>query len=390
MSRLTQHTTSEEEIILNYKPNRLYSHEFEVGRFFQVVHEDEQGAVIKFAPRTMLKVVYLKDQDDIEGFEIIKVIHNKETERIKLSKFNFAQLKAFLSFISEIDLKGITAKRLKILDDQELDSDTIRSVKTLLSKNGGAELVETLIKDGIISSKDIVNTSFRKRGLQIFKDLISNPNYWKTYAADNSISIHSEEKVWQYFFEKNQWIFGYGLDYRYQTILQREANVSDVELDGSNTVIADYLLGDKLFTTFVELKKPSTPLFDKVRNRSNSWRLSEDLFNSVSQILEQKASGLIKLDSQQYNSGGEVINHKAFDSKVILIIGDWKEIEESKNTLEKEIKKKTLELFRRDSRNVEILTYDELYERAHFIAEGEKANKQTNNIIDEETDDLPF
>jgi hypothetical protein len=64
---------------------------------------------------------------------------------MKLSKFNFAQLKAFF-FISEIDLKGITERRLKILDDQELDSDSIRSVKTLLSKEGGAELVETLIK----------------------------------------------------------------------------------------------------------------------------------------------------------------------------------------------------------------------------------------------------
>ncbi len=372
-----------EEIISNYKPNRLYWHEFEAGRFFQVVHEDEKGATLKFAPRTMLKVVYIKDQDDIEGFEIIKVVHNKETERIKLSKFNFAQLKAFLSFISEIDLKGITEKRLKILDDQELDSDTIRSVKTLLSKNGGAELVETLINEGIISSKDIVNTAFRKRGLQIFNDLISNPNYWKIYASDNSISAHSEEKVWQFFFEKNQWIFGYGLNYRYQEILQREVHLSNSELDGSNTVIGDYLLGDNFFTTFIELKKPSTPLFGSKSNRSNSWKLSNELIESFSQILEHKASGLIRLDSQQFIIG-EPIKQKAFDSKVILIIGNWSDLEGSENTLEKEIKKKTFELFRRDSRNVEILTYDELYERASFVVIGEKATKKTNTTIDDD------
>lgn len=387
MSRLSQNRISEEEIISNCKPNRLYWHEFEAGRFFQVVHEDEKVAVIKFAPRTMLKVVYIKDQDDIEGFEIIKVVHNKETERIKLSKFNFAQLKAFLSFISEIDLKGITEKRLKILDDQELDSDTIRSVKTLLSKNGGAELVETLIKEGIISSKDIVNTSFRKRGLQIFTDLKNNPNYWKTYAEQNGLKKHSEEKVWQYFFEKNQWIFGYGLDYRYQEILQREVHLSDAELDGSNTVIGDYLLGDNFFTTFIELKKPSTPLFGSKGNRSNSWKLSNELIESVSQILEHKASGLIRLDKTQYVNG-EPLKQKSYDSKVILIIGDWKELEKSENTLEKEIKKKTLELFRRDSRNVEILTFDELHERACFIAEGEKIKQAVSAVIKD--DDLPF
>jgi len=381
MSLSINNTSSEEDIIMGSIPNRLYSHEFEAGRFFQVVHQDENGFEIKLAPRTMLKAVYIKEQDEIEGFEIIKVVRKNETQRIKLNKFNFAQLKAFLAFISEIDLKGITEKRLKILDDQELDSDSIRSVKTLLSKKGGAELVEALINEGIISSKDIVNTAFRKRGLQIFSDLKNNSEYWKTYAEANGLKKYSEEKVWQYFFEKNQWIFGYGLDYRYQEILQREVHLSDAELDGSNTVIGDYLLGDNFFTTFVELKKPSTLLFANKGNRSNSWKLSNELIESVSQILEHKASGLIRLDSQQYING-EPLTQKAYDSKVILIIGDWKELENSSNTLEKEIKKKTLELFRRDSRNVEILTFDELFERAKFIVEGAKqVSVVTDDII---------
>ncbi len=387
MSSLDRLKPSEEEIIKTSKPNRLYSHEFEAGRFFQVVHEDENGATIRFAPRTMLKIIYIKDQDDIEGFEIIKLINETEKERVKLSKFNLAQLKEFLRFIGEIDLKGITARRLKILDDQELDADSIRSVKTLLSKEGGAELVETLINEGIISSKDIVNTSFRKRGLQIFNSLKNNPTYWNAYAAENSLSNNSEEKVWQFFFEKNQWIFGYGLDYRYQEILQREVHLSDPELDGSNTVIGDYLLGDNFFTTFIELKKPSTPLFGNKGNRSNSWKLSNDLIEAVSQILEHKASGLIRLDNKQYLKG-EPVKQKAYDSKVILIIGDWKELEKSTNSLEKEIKIKTLELFRRDSRNVEILTFDELYQRACFIVEGVKTKSESP--IDNVENDTDF
>ncbi|MBK6340389.1 MAG: hypothetical protein IPF63_12630 [Bacteroidetes bacterium] len=170
---LSNHKPTQEEIVNTSIPNRLYWHEFENNRFFQVVHQDETGFEIKLAPKTMFKVKYLIDKEDIEGFELIKV-SNIATQKVSLSKFNFAQLKAFLSFISEIDLKGITEKRLKILDDQELDTDSIRSVKTLLSKKGGAELVETLINEGIISSKDIVNTAFRKRGLQIFSDLKNN------------------------------------------------------------------------------------------------------------------------------------------------------------------------------------------------------------------------
>jgi hypothetical protein len=49
---------------------------------------------------------------------------------------------------------------------------------------------------------------------------------------------------------------------------------------------------------------------------------------------------------------------------------------------------KTFELFRRDSRNVEILTFDELYDRATFIVEGNLT--QTDDLDDMELDDLPF
>lgn len=263
MSPVGNLNPSEEEIIQNMKPNRLYWHEFEKGRFFQVVHQDENGFQVKLATRTMLKAVYIKEKGDIERVEFIKLISGKETQKVSLSKFNFVQLKAFLSLISEIDLKGITEKRLKIFDDEELDEDTIKQVKTLLSQDGGADVIESLIEEGIITSRDIVNTSFRKRGLQIFEKMLNEDEYWKAYASENDISNSSEEKVWQFFFEKNEWIFGYGLDYWFQEILQREAHLSDTDLDGSNAVIGDYLIGDKRFTTFIELKKPSTQLFRK-------------------------------------------------------------------------------------------------------------------------------
>jgi hypothetical protein len=181
------------------------------------------------------------------------------------------------------------------------------------------------------------------------------------------LSLNSkEEAVWQYFFKQNEWIFGYGLDYRFQNILQNEFATSSSEANGSNVSYTDYLIGDKRFTTFVELKKPNTPLFGNNRNRANCWKLSNELFDAVSQILEHKASGQIKLESEQHDENGNVITQKAYDSKVILIIGNWSEIKEDSDLVQK-MKKKTFELFRRDSRNIDILTYDELYERAKYI-----------------------
>ncbi|MBU6141265.1 MAG: DUF4263 domain-containing protein, partial [Proteobacteria bacterium] len=203
--------------------------------------------------------------------------------------------------------------------------------------------------------------------LTIFNKLIYG-NYLQEYKKNISNKEIKDEKAWQIFFERNQWIFGYGLDYRFQGILQREFAASRTEADGSCTVFSDFLLGDKKFTTFVEIKKPDTKIFGTEKNRSNCWRLSNDLIDSVSQILEQKASGQLKLESgDQHDKNGNKITQKPYDSKTILIIGCWDELSECSDK-EKQIKEKTFELFRRDSRNIDIITYDELYERARYIA----------------------
>ena len=367
---------TEEEVIANSKTGMLYSHPFKDGRgrFFQIVYQDEAGCEIKVAPRTMLKVVYLKENDDIEGFEVIRLVSGKETHRMKWSAFDLQQIRAFLQFISSHDLKAITDKRLRIADDQELDHETVRTLKTFLSKEGGESVLLDLIDEGILTSTDMVNTGYRKRQLAIFRRMLDESGHWKIYARENSISESSEEKVWQHFFETNDWIFGYGLDYRFNGILQREFHASAAQGDGSGTAIADFLLGDKRFTTFVEIKKPSTDIFGARIGRSNAWMLSKDLFEAVSQILEHKASGQVRLAGAPiYDSAGNLIKQRAEDCKVILVIGNWDRCK-FQNANEQRIKEKTFELFRRDSRNIKILTFDELYDRAEFIVE-HKAKK---------------
>jgi hypothetical protein len=79
------------------------------------------------------------------------------------------------------------------------------------------------------------------------------------------------------------------------------------------------------------------------------------------------------------------LEQKAYDSKVILIIGDWKNLKNRPIRIRKNIKKKTLNCLEETVRNVEILTFDELFERACFITEGKK---EADFII--EDDDLPF
>ena len=387
---MTRNNTTSAQIIDNHKLEQLYNHSIENGRFFKVVFSDADSLNLQLSSKTYMQIKFLPDRNNIEGLDIIKIVDGNETQKISFSKFNFAQLELFLNFIRDLDLSTISERRLKLADNslEVLDNETKKKIATLLQGNEGAEVIQQLLDNKIVTSQDIVNTGYRKSQLKIFYRLLNEKNYLQEYKKEESVakltlelgnkincSISEKTKdeiAWQHFFNKNPWIFGYGLDYKYQNILQKEFSASDTDASGKEQVNADFLIGDNYFTSFVELKTPDTALFvntESGKNRSGSWCLSNKLVYAVSQILEQKATGQIKLEKEPYNDNGERITQKGYDSKCILIIGNLKtEIELSTDTSKiKEIKKKTFELYRRDSRNIEIITFDELYNRAYFI-----------------------
>lgn len=365
---------SRAEILDNHKIETLYNNTFGGGRFFRVIFQDDYTTKIQLAPKTCMQVVFKPNRNDIESIELVKFVGEEEKQKLNFSMFNFQQLKSFLQFIDELDLETISERKLKLADGtlDILDDDTKKKIGTLLNGNEGAELIQELLDNDIVTSQDIVNTGYRKAQLEIFKRLLEEPVFIEEFkkSQDNLSQKSKDEIAWQHFFDKNQWIFGYGLDYRFQGILQKEFSASDTDAAGKEQVNADFLIGDNNFTTFVELKLPETPLFGKSKNRSGCWSISNDLIDGMSQILEQKASGQIKIDSKElYDEHGELITQKSYDSNTILIIGCIKEqIDNSDDSSKiKSIKKKTFELFRRDSRNVTILTYDELFIRAEYI-----------------------
>jgi hypothetical protein len=210
----------------------------------------------------------------------------------------------------------------------------------------------TAIKNQNLTESDLNIISGRVDGLELYRQKLFEDSIWN-------------ESDWQAFFEQNTWIFGYGLDYKFLKILQREASVSSTTTAGRESVTADFLMGDTNFTTLVELKRPDTALFKNSQNRSGSWKLSDELIDATSQILEQKAEWQIKSRSLQFDGDGNPIRQVTIDPKAILIIGNTDEF--AGDTLQQKIKAETFEQFRRNMRNIEIFTYDEIYERAKFI-----------------------
>jgi len=216
--------------------------------------------------------------------------------------------------------------------------------------------IHRIIKDEL-SEDDINNILGRKEAVETYRQMLETTEQ------------HTEPD-WQKFLQNNEWILGYGLRYKYLSILQRECHISGTDLDGKNSVISDFLLSDNRFTKIVELKRPDTPLFKAGKNRSESWQLSTELTDAVSQILCQKANWELESKKDCYTQDGKKIHETSCDVDCILLIGTSSQF--AGDNKESSIKKNTIELYRRNMRNIDILFFDELLERAQFIVEGSK------------------
>jgi hypothetical protein len=300
-----------------------------------------------------------------------------KADAFSFQQSEFIELIEFLKIIKFLDLSNKENFNIlqsdigtkKVLVDIA-DKEIINVIKNYSGEK--REQFLNLLRNQNITKEDLDVLSGRKSGLDEFRKALSENNNWT-------------EPKWQLFFENNTWIFGYGLDYRFLQILQRESSISNVDLNGKNTVKTDFLMGDKNFTVIVELKKPTTPLFEKEQDRSESWRLSKELTYAISQILSQKAEWQIKSEKDNFNEDNDLITQKTIDPKTILVIGHSNQF--IGNDRISRIKAKTFELYRRNMRNIEIFTYDELLDRAQFIVEHKK--EQPSDLINE-IDDLPF
>lgn len=213
----------------------------------------------------------------------------------------------------------------------------------------------------------------RRVQLELFKSFLEDDANLVAYATVNNLTDPKPEKIWQHFFERNPWIFGYSLDYQYLNILQREATVGSPTVGGSDEELLDFLMGTSEYTVLVEIKTPSAPLMAARRNRSNSWRLSNDIIFAESQILEQRASFESFADKnaeKMYRKDGSRITQSTLNPKVILIIGNKASLNVGTEQ-EQDIKQRTFELHRRSVSDLTILTYDELLVRASSIIESE-------------------
>ena len=236
-----------------------------------------------------------------------------------------------------------------------------------------AEIFEKLAESGELK-KDLIAIGYRRRQLELFERFLADDDYFERIKAEKGLT---HEGLWQKFFEKNQWIFGYGLSFVFLTGLDNqklEQGVSGTSIGGVGKVTDALMKSQALISSlcYVEIKHHKTKLLDHARSyRSGAWAPSKELIGAVAQaqatIAEASKTYQEKLcpTDKDGNPTGEVLFN--FKPRSVAIIGRMDEffVEDGLN----EKKLRSFELYRRNTQSPEIVTFDELYHRAKFIVE---------------------
>jgi len=170
------------------------------------------------------------------------------------------------------------------------------------------------------------------------------------------------ESDWQDFFENNTWIFGYGLSYRFLHVIETKPSLGGKAITRKGSQEGDYLLSTEAetkFTVLVEIKRPDADLVSNNLYRNRTYELGPDLTGGVAQLQQQcwrwAVEGARSDENRDILESQGIFTH---EPKGILVIGDTASIKNNRD------KMRTLESFRRNLHNPEIITFDELLHRA--------------------------
>lgn len=213
-----------------------------------------------------------------------------------------------------------------------------------------------------ITTEDIIALAYRRGQLEQFQVMMERGDL--------------REDDWQDFFERNPWIFGYGLSYVFTTGLDGEALQQTIR---GSSLFQHGKRPDGVLKTrarisalcLVEIKKHDTGLLKRSPYRSGTWVPSAELSGAVSQAQENVRVALDAIghhhmltDASGAPTGEELM---AVQPRSFLVVGNLSEFEtEHGPNIERY---RSFEDYRRNLRQPEIITFDELYERARFIVE---------------------
>lgn len=221
------------------------------------------------------------------------------------------------------------------------------------------------------SAKDVIALAARREALQRFEDLLDDPSEFEAARGGGG-----SEAVWQRFFEENPWLLGVGL--AGQLLTSWDPTKLEKTVGGSTVADAGKRV-DALLTTsgivrsmvLAEFKRHDDDLLDPDYYRSGCWAPSPALTSGVAQAhttadraRDDLGTWLASRDDDGYRTGEEIY---AGAPRSFLVIGSLGSLTRGEQLHPGKVR--SFELYRRHLSYPEIVTYDEVLERARWTLE---------------------
>lgn len=317
--------------------------------------------------------------EDNRGIFVLSIQgYTVATEKPHNASFSFVgeEIGTLLEFVKNIQLAKLETSGPINISDEQLKRFRVsdNQARSLLNEN--QKIFSELIRSEI-TKEDIVTVGYRKRQLEIYEKLMSNKEYFEELKIKKKCT---NEGLWQKFFEKNHWLFGYGLGYVFLSNLDDKKLEQIVQGHSLNSFgkRADAVMKTNGIISnlcFIEIKTDSTPLLANTPYRSGCWSPSKELAGAVAQVQGTVASAVESLtnkviieDEEGNPTGEEIFNYQP---KSYLVVGNLKEFLSEKGV--NKDKYRSFELYRKNTSNPEIITFDELFERAKYIVKNNES-----------------
>ncbi|MCW0367914.1 hypothetical protein NB699_002897 [Xanthomonas sacchari] len=337
----------------------------------------ERGEIViraKPDAKTCIKAKFLEDNRGVFVLTIQKFDSETGTPYGVGFSFVDGEIGRFCEFLANIQSINFKNGSAVNITDEELRKIALTSQQAKQLVTNNEELIAEALRNSV-TKNDLIAIGYRKRQLEVFANLLENDEYFEDLKRRKKCK---DEALWQQFFEANSWIFGYGLSYIYSSELNErklEQVVHGYRI-GQPGKRVDALLRSRAIAStlcFVEIKTHKTQLLE-TQYRNGCWSPSQHLSGAVAQIqgtvsyASETIFGKLPLpDKEGFLTAEEAFN---FSPKSFVVVGSLGEFVGDHGV--NEAKLRSFELYRRNLHQPEIVTFDELYERArHIVTAGE-------------------
>lgn len=364
------------EVVEIKKPVRIVSKVFDT-EHHQFIRDGKE-IILRITPKARQEVIAKFYEDSRSVFALQIQRFSTTTGNPHEISFSFigdeiSKLYNFIGNIAQIPIKG---KEREKFDENILNDIVLTKEQFLKIISDSPQLIEVVkeVVNSQLKHEDLIALSHRKEQLRKFDSLLHDEEFFENEMQE--LTLKSTEAVWQKFFETNSWILGYGLNYIYNSELdgkKLEQVVKGNDFNNSGKRVDLMMKTRGLINSFCfgEIKTHKTPLLKTVKDayRRDCWAASDELAGGVAQIQKtiQKSIKNIETKTAVKDQNGDLTGEQLYlyQPKSFLLIGSLNEFIREYGINEEKFS--SFELFRKNMFNPEIITFDELFERAKNI-----------------------